>query len=81
VRELTVGKTALDRDGGEVRVHGQPVRTKVGRLRGRVVNVSVEYEDVRAAADALGLPVKEILRAATAAAYAQTAGPSPGTSP
>ena len=74
VRELTVGKTALDRGAGEVRVHGQRVRTKVGRLRGRVVNVSVEYEDVRAAADALGLPVKEVLRAATAAAYAQTAG-------
>jgi uncharacterized protein (TIGR00299 family) protein len=87
VRELTVDKTALDRGAGEVRVHGQRVRTKVGRLRGRVVNVSVEYEDVRAAADALGLPVKEVLRAATAAAYAETAGPrdatvpSPGSSP
>ena len=73
VRELTVGKTALDRAAGEVAVHGHRVRTKLARLRGRLVNVSVEYEDVRAAADALGLPVKEVLRAATAAAYAEAA--------
>ncbi|MFL6129593.1 MAG: nickel pincer cofactor biosynthesis protein LarC [Mycobacteriales bacterium] len=69
VRELTVGKTALDRAAGEVEVGGRRIRTKLARLAGRVVNVSVEYEDVRAAADALGLPVKEVLRAATAAGY------------
>ncbi len=69
VRELTVGKTALDRSTSEVHVHGERISTKVARLHGRVVNVSLEYEDVRAAADALGLPVKEVLRAATAAAY------------
>ena len=33
--------------------------------------MSVEYEDARRAADALGLPVKEVLRAATSAAYEQ----------
>jgi len=33
--------------------------------------VSIEYEDARRAADALGLPVKEVLRAATSAAYEQ----------
>jgi pyridinium-3,5-bisthiocarboxylic acid mononucleotide nickel chelatase len=87
VRELTVGKTALDRAAGEVAVHGHRVRTKLARLHGRVVNVGVEYEDVRAAADALGLPVKEVLRAATAAAYGDAAGgpdpvvPSVGGSP
>jgi len=69
VRELPVGKTALDRATGEVVVCGERVRTKLARLRGRLVNVSVEYEDVRAAADVLGLPVKEVLRAATAAAH------------
>jgi pyridinium-3,5-bisthiocarboxylic acid mononucleotide nickel chelatase len=69
VRELTVGKSELDRSTGEVDVHGERVRTKLARLHGRLVNVSVEYEDVRAAADALGLPVKDVLRAATAAAY------------
>jgi pyridinium-3,5-bisthiocarboxylic acid mononucleotide nickel chelatase len=37
---------------------------------GRVVNVSIEYEDVAALAAEQGLPVKEVLRAATAAAEA-----------
>lgn len=74
VRELRVGKTALERDAGEVRVGGERVRTKIARLHGRVVNVSVEYEDVRRAAEMLGLPVKEVLRAATAAAYESDAG-------
>ena len=41
----------------------------VARLQGEVVNVSVEFEDVRRAAEALHLPVKEVLRAATAAAH------------
>jgi uncharacterized protein (DUF111 family) len=36
----------------------------------RLVNVSVEYEDVAALAAERGLPVKEVLRAATAAAQA-----------
>ena len=47
VRELRVGKTVLDREVGEVSVAGQPVRIKLARLGGAVVNVSVEYEDVR----------------------------------
>jgi hypothetical protein len=57
-----------------VTVGGERVRTKTARLGGEVVNVSVEYEDVRTAAGALGLPVKEVLRAATAAAYGDRAG-------
>jgi uncharacterized protein (TIGR00299 family) protein len=69
IRETVVGKTALDRSAGEVAVAGERIRTKTARLDGDVVNISVEYEDVRRAADALGLPVKEVLRAATAAAY------------
>jgi hypothetical protein len=44
------------------------VGVKVAVDRGRVVNVSVEYEDVAALARERGLPVKEALRAATAAA-------------
>jgi pyridinium-3,5-bisthiocarboxylic acid mononucleotide nickel chelatase len=69
VRELPVGKTALARESGSVTVGGERIATKLARLDGAVVNVSVEYEDVRRAADALGLPVKEVLRAATSAAY------------
>jgi uncharacterized protein (TIGR00299 family) protein len=71
VRESRVGKTALARETGAVTVGGERIATKTARLDGRVVNVSVEYEDVRRAADALGLPVKEVLRAATSAAYGE----------
>ncbi|MBA2390343.1 MAG: TIGR00299 family protein, partial [Geodermatophilaceae bacterium] len=42
---------------------------KIARDGGRVVNVSVEFEDVRRAAAELDLPLKEVLRAATAAAH------------
>jgi uncharacterized protein (TIGR00299 family) protein len=69
VRDILVGKTALDRETGSVTVGGERIATKLARLDGRIVNVSVEYEDVRRAADALGLPIKEVLRAATSAAY------------
>jgi uncharacterized protein (DUF111 family) len=69
VRESTIGKSVLHRVSGEVDVGGERVRTKTAWLGGNVVNVSVEFEDVRRAAEVLGLPVKEVLRAATAAAY------------
>jgi hypothetical protein len=70
LREIRIGKTALDRELGAVEVAGHRIGTKTARLDGRVVNVSVEFEDVRRAADALGRPIKEILRAATAASDA-----------
>ena len=69
LRQLDVGKHALEREAGVIRVEGQPVAVKVARDGGRVVNVSVEFEDVRAAATELGQPVKEALRAAVAAAH------------
>ena len=49
---------------------GGRVGAKLALSGGRVVNVSVEYEDVAALARDRGLPVKEVLRAATAAAEA-----------
>jgi pyridinium-3,5-bisthiocarboxylic acid mononucleotide nickel chelatase len=53
-----------------VEVLGSRVGVKVAVHHDRVVNVSVEYEDVAALARASDLPVKEVLRAATAAAEA-----------
>jgi pyridinium-3,5-bisthiocarboxylic acid mononucleotide nickel chelatase len=71
VRELAVGKTALERRLGSVTIEGQPVAVKLATLDGSVVNVSVEYEDVRRAAAELDISIKELLRAATAAAHAE----------
>jgi pyridinium-3,5-bisthiocarboxylic acid mononucleotide nickel chelatase len=80
LRIVPVGKVALERASASVDVLGRSVGVKVAVARGRVVNVSVEYEDVATLARETGLPVKEALRAATAAAEA--AYPvSPGTPP
>ncbi len=68
LRIVQVGKTALERISSSVEVLGGRVGVKVAVHDGRVVNVSVEYEDVAALARSTGLPVKEVLRAATAAA-------------
>jgi uncharacterized protein (TIGR00299 family) protein len=69
VRQSTVDKFALHRSMSTVDVKGEPVRVKTAFLDGVAVNVSVEYEDVVAAATALDLPVKTVLAVATAAAH------------
>jgi uncharacterized protein (TIGR00299 family) protein len=70
VRSYSVAKEALDRESRTVDVDGCPVRVKVARLAGVVVNVSPEYDDVAAAAVVLARPVKAVLAATTAAAHA-----------
>ena len=67
VREHPVAKWALEREVRSVTVDGCPVRVKLARLDGEVVNVQPEYEDVAAAAARLGRPVKAVLAAAVAA--------------
>ncbi|WRL64098.1 nickel insertion protein [Blastococcus brunescens] len=70
LRIVPVGKVALERVHSSVEVLDGAVGVKIAVHGGRVVNVSVEYADVAALAGRLGLPVKEALRAATAAAEA-----------
>jgi uncharacterized protein (DUF111 family) len=67
LRERTVAKIALDREVRTVEVAGQPIRVKVARHEGTVVNAQPEYADVAAAAVALGRPVKVVLADAVAA--------------
>jgi len=68
LRETVVGKRALDRVVCEVAVDGQRVRVKVATVGGAVVNAQPEYDDVVAAAAALGRPVKAVLTSAAAEA-------------
>jgi uncharacterized protein (DUF111 family) len=64
-----------------VTVLGGRIGVKLARSSGRLVNVSVEFDDVAALAATLQLPVKEVLRAATAAAHAAFPGAAfPGAS-
>lgn len=68
LRSWSVQRTVLDRDERVVDVDGQAVRVKSSRRDGAVVNVMPEWDDVVAAAEALGRPVKSVLLAAHAAA-------------
>ncbi|TQM62792.1 LarC family nickel insertion protein [Humibacillus xanthopallidus] len=70
VRVHDVIRWALDRGWSDVEVSGQRVGIKVAHQQGRIVNVAAEFRDVEAAAVALGLPVREVLDAAEAAAAA-----------
>ncbi|MGY1635371.1 nickel pincer cofactor biosynthesis protein LarC [Geodermatophilus sp. SYSU D00742] len=70
LRVVPVGKVELERATTAVELLGGRVGVKLARDHGRLVNVSVEFEDVAALARDRGLPVKEVLRAATAAAQA-----------
>jgi uncharacterized protein (DUF111 family) len=80
VRGHLVDKWALDRSWVEVEVAGEPVRLKLGRLDGEVVNVAPEFEDCAAAARATGLPLKEIFALARSA-WAADAGDEPPGAP
>jgi uncharacterized protein (TIGR00299 family) protein len=68
VRWHTVGRQALARRWATVEVDGQKVRIKIAELDGDVVNALPEFEDVRAAAELLGRPVKDVYTRAAALA-------------
>ncbi|MFN2524421.1 MAG: nickel pincer cofactor biosynthesis protein LarC [Mycobacteriales bacterium] len=61
LREQRVAKLALQRSETAVDVEGHRIRVKVAVHEGVVVNANPEYEDVAAAASALGRPVRDVL--------------------
>jgi len=61
VRTHVVDKHGLERRLETVDVGGRPVRIKLGLLDGEVVNAMPEWDDVAAAADALGRPARQVL--------------------
>ena len=63
----------LERESRTVEVGGEPVRVKVGRLDGRVVNLAPEHADCERAARIAGAPVKAVWARALAAAHEQDA--------
>lgn len=68
VRVARLERVELDRDWTTVEVCGEPVRVKIGRLDGEVLNVAPEHDDCAALARRLGLPVKNVWMAAMTAA-------------
>jgi uncharacterized protein (TIGR00299 family) protein len=70
VRGLPVRKWMLERRVIEVGVAGGKARVKLGLDRGTVVNVAPEYADCARLAGQTGLPLKEVMARAQAAALA-----------
>jgi pyridinium-3,5-bisthiocarboxylic acid mononucleotide nickel chelatase len=68
VRVSRLSRYELEREQRAVDVDGRSIRVKVGRLDGRIVNVSPEHDDCIAVARATGTPVKSVWAAALAAA-------------
>jgi pyridinium-3,5-bisthiocarboxylic acid mononucleotide nickel chelatase len=68
MRRTVTGKLALARELTSVSIEGQRIAVKLARHGGAVVNVQPEYDDVAAAAAALGRPMKAVLAEAIARA-------------
>jgi hypothetical protein len=68
VRTARLKRYELDREQWTVEVSGRPVRVKVGKLDGRIVNVAPEHDDCAAAARELGASVKSVWAEAMGAA-------------
>jgi hypothetical protein len=68
VRATPVTKHPLERSWITVDIDGEKVRVKLAHDGGRRTNLAPEFDDVAAAALALGVPAKDVLARATAAA-------------
>jgi uncharacterized protein (TIGR00299 family) protein len=69
VRIARLDRIELQRESRTVEVAGEPVRVKVGRLGGEVVNLAPEHADCERAARITGDPVKTVWARALAAAH------------
>jgi uncharacterized protein (TIGR00299 family) protein len=69
LRIAQLGRWELDRELQSVEVAGEPVRVKVGRLDGAIVNIAPEHDDCAAVAGRTGRPVKSVWAAALAAMH------------
>jgi uncharacterized protein (TIGR00299 family) protein len=67
IRMHPVDRRKLDREDRTVETPFGPVKIKVARLAGRVMNASPEYRDCLRIAEEKGVPLKEIYQAAIAA--------------
>lgn len=64
VRMRQEQRRILDREHVAVESPWGPIRVKLGRLQGEVVNCAPEFEDCRAIAEATGVPLKTVLQEA-----------------
>jgi uncharacterized protein (TIGR00299 family) protein len=67
VREIAIGKHALDREMRTIEVDGRTVHVKLALHDGVVVNAQPEYDDLAAVAESTGRALKDVLAEAVAA--------------
>lgn len=70
-RYFPVQRQICERSIRSVCVDGETIHVKISSYRGRVINISAEYDDCRAAAGRTGVPLKEWRRKAQEEAYKQ----------
>ena len=67
VRDIAIGKHALDREMHTVTIDGHVVHVKLALHKGILVNAQPEYDDVASVAEATNRPIKDVLAEAIAA--------------
>jgi pyridinium-3,5-bisthiocarboxylic acid mononucleotide nickel chelatase len=67
LRISTAERRVLDREVVSVETEYGPIRVKVGRRNGKVLNVAPEFEDCRQVAAERRVPLKDVMNAARAA--------------
>jgi uncharacterized protein (DUF111 family) len=67
VRRSRVTRSILERESVSVDTAYGPIRVKLGRRGGRLLQAAAEFEDCRAAAEAAGVPLRRVAEAAMAA--------------
>ncbi|HEY2027650.1 MAG TPA: nickel insertion protein, partial [Myxococcales bacterium] len=67
IRATHVSRTVLTRELLSVQTEYGPIRVKLGRAQGQLVNAQPEFDDCRQAAERSGVPVKEVQAAALSA--------------
>ena len=75
VRHSVVRRRALERESVTVETEFGTIAVKLGRLRGRVVSATPEFEECREAAQRVGVPLQDVQEAARAA-YQRTESPT-----
>jgi hypothetical protein len=74
VRMRQERRRILNREHVTVQSPWGPIRVKLGRLQGEVVNCAPEFEDCRKIAEATGVPLKTVLQEAMRLYQAPAAG-------
>jgi len=69
VRIHTAKRIIINRDSESVDTFYGPIQIKIGRLDGKVIHASPEFESCKAAAETRGVSVQEVFREAAAVAH------------